>query len=272
MLENADHNTLDEIARIACGGGDLPIYRSAPDLEKLLQQAGWSNVPRFHGESRRRWLTEQLRARRNQPDAIDSIVRRLADRREYVHRNEPLAAAEVTELLNTVLVVEGLEVTHTLGKPTIRKYADTQQNQESPDVMLHVNMTDLIRDPELAAVLEHRLAEARTCDRNGAYTSAIIMLGSLLEGVLLDALKARVPNPTKPLDKWMLNDLIELAHREHWIQADAYRFAATVRHYRNLVHPNAQVTLGDLPDQDTIKMCWPVINAALNDLAVSAVS
>jgi hypothetical protein len=35
--------------------------------------------------------------------------------------------------------------------------------------------------------------------------------------------------------------------------------------------PNAQVTLGDFPDQDTIRMCWPVINAALNDLAVTAV-
>ncbi|MFG2049583.1 hypothetical protein ACGFIW_19385 [Micromonospora sp. NPDC048935] len=45
MLETIDDNTLDEIARIACGD-DYPVYRRGAELPKLLQQAGWENVAR----------------------------------------------------------------------------------------------------------------------------------------------------------------------------------------------------------------------------------
>ncbi|MFC6021863.1 hypothetical protein ACFP2T_37590 [Plantactinospora solaniradicis] len=271
MLEDVDDNTLDEIARIACGDHDRLVYRRGAELPKLLQQAGWNNVPRYSGDHRRGWLSQQLRARRDVPGAIDAVVRRLADRREYVHRNEPLAVAEVTQALNLVLAAEGFEVAHSQGRPLVRPYKpSTDQEQDPPDVVLHVSMTDLVRDPDLAAVLESRLTEARICDRNGAYASAIIMLGSLLEGVLLDALKARMPNPPRPLDRWGLHDLIETAHKEEWIQADVHGFAGKLREYRNLVHPNAQLKIGHAPDRDTVSMCWPVINAALNDLAATA--
>jgi hypothetical protein len=140
----------------------------------------------------------------------------------------------------------------------------------APEVVLHVSIADLVRDASLAAVLEGRLTEAKICHRNGAYASAIIMLGSLLEGVLLDAVKTRLKPSAKPAEKWMLADLIKTAHQQEWIQADVQKFAGTLREYRNLVHPNAQVNLGHAPDADTLSMCWPVINAALNDLAATS--
>ncbi|MGW4501480.1 hypothetical protein ACWENR_23060 [Micromonospora sp. NPDC004336] len=271
MLEGIDENTLDEIARIACGGDDYPVYRSAAQLLKLLQQAGWDNVTANNGEQRRNWLTNQLRQRRNVPGAIDALVCRLADRREYINRNEPLASAEVTKMLNSVLVMEGFEIAHSQGRPAIRPYKRPEdQEQQPPDVMLHVAMADIVRDADLAAILESRLNEARVCDRNGAYSSAVIMLGSLLEGVLLDAVKARMPGSSEPLKKWNLHNLLETAHDNKWIQTDVHGFATTLREYRNLVHPNAQVKIGHAPDQDTVLMCWPVINAALNDLAATA--
>ncbi|MBF9132110.1 hypothetical protein I0C86_24585 [Plantactinospora sp. S1510] len=272
MLEGVDDNTLEEIARIACGGEDLPVYRRGTELPKLLQQAGWDNVPRYNGEHRRDWLTQHLRARRAVPGAIDAVVCRLVDRREYIHRNEPLAVAEVTQIINVLLAAEGYEVIHAQGRPTVRPYKPASDHEQAaPETALHVSITDLISDPELASVLEDRLNEARICDRNGAYTSAIIMLGSLLEGVLLDAVKTRMPDGTRSPDKLYLSDLIEAAHQNKWIQADVRRFASVLREYRNLVHPNAQVRLGHAPDRDTLSMCWPVINAALNDLAATAI-
>lgn len=271
MLEGLDDNTLDEIARIACGGEDVPVYRRGNELAQLLQQSGWTNVTPYTGEPRRQWLTAQLQARRNHPGAIDQLVRRLADKREYIHRNEPLAAAETARLLNVVLAVEGFEIAHSLGRPVIRPYSEADEEpQEAPDVALHVTMADLIRDPDLATVLGNRLAEARKCDRSGAYTAAIIMLGSLLEGVLLDAMISRVPNPPKAPDQWYLSKLIDYAHQSQWIQEDVHRFAETLREYRNLVHPNLQVKIRDFPDEDTVRMCWPVIHAVLNDLASTA--
>lgn len=131
-------------------------------------------------------------------------------------------------------------------------------------------MSDLVRDPQLAAVLQGRLDEAHTCDRNGAHVSAIIMLGSLLEGVLLDAVQTRMPSPVKSADKWYLKDLIATAHDQGWIQTDVRKFTDHLKDYRDLVHPRAQIRLGHPPDRDTVRMCWPVVNAALNHLAATA--
>jgi hypothetical protein len=271
MLEGADDNILSEIARIACGDGDgLPVRRTGNELAKLLQQAGWPNVPRFQ-EPRRAWLTNQLRTRRNHPGAVEAVVKRLADQREYVHLHLPLASAEVTEELNRLLAVEGLEVAHHLGRPTIRPATQIRgEAADSGDVALHATMADLVRDPDLAAILQGRLEEARICERNGAWVSAIIMLGSLLEGVLLDAAAVRLPHPQKAPKDWKLYTLIETAHAQKWIQRDAQRFGHLLREYRNLVHPNVQRELGDPPDKFTVDMFRPVVNATLNDLAATA--
>jgi hypothetical protein len=130
-------------------------------------------------------------------------------------------------------------------------------------------MEDLVRDPDLAAILQGRLDEARICERNGAWVSAIIMLGSLLEGVLLDAAAVRLPHPQKAPKDWKLYTLIETAHEQKWIQRDK-RFGHLLREYRNLVHPNVQRELGVPPDKFTVETFRPVVNATLNDLAATA--
>ncbi|GAB2570261.1 hypothetical protein Aab01nite_06330 [Paractinoplanes abujensis] len=272
MLEGLDDNTLDGIARVACGGDDFPVYRSTADLRKLLQQARWENVGAHDGVTpRRAWFTAQLRSRSNTPGAVEAVVLRLVDPREYLNRNEPLAAAEISDLLNPLLIAEGFEITHHHGKPRIRAYEPASGQGEDPaDTQLHVAMADIVRDPDLAAVLEQRLTEARICRRNGAYTSAVIMLGSLLEGILLDAVTTRLPNSTTPANRWMLDLLIKTAREHRWIQSDVHDFGGVLRQYRNMVHPQAQIRRGDAPDEDTMRICWPVISAALNDLATTA--
>ncbi|WP_433789745.1 DUF4145 domain-containing protein [Actinoplanes sp. CA-252034] len=272
MLEDLDDNTLDGIASIACGGGDYPVYRSTNDIRKLLTQAKWNDVPPHDGTtSRKDWLAKQLRSRRNTAGAIDAVVLRLVDPREYIARNEPLAAAEVSTLLNTLLTAEGFEISHHHGKPTIRPYKPTEDDGDDPtDTTLHVAMADIVSDRSLAAVLDQRLTEARICRRHGAYTSAVIMLGSLLEGILLDAVATRLPNDTTRLDNWTLDNLIKTARQHRWIQSDRHDFGHLLRQYRNLVHPRAEIRRGDAPDAHTLNMCWPVISATLNDLAATA--
>ncbi|NMO53439.1 hypothetical protein HH310_19895 [Actinoplanes sp. TBRC 11911] len=271
MLEALDDNILSEIARIACGDDGRPLVRrTGNDLAKLLQQAGWQNVPRFQ-EPRRNWLTGQLRTRRNQPGAVEAVVKRLADRREYVHRNLPFAAAQITEELNKILAIEDVEVAHSLGRPTVRRIDHSvAEPADDADTALHTAMTDLVRDPALAAILQNRLNEARICERHGAWVSAVIMLGSLLEGVLLDAAAVRLPHPQQPPEKWTLSTLIQTAHQKKWIQRDARGFLDPLRQYRNSVHPNVQPELQDPPDKDTLAMCRSVVNATLNDLAATA--
>ncbi|MEI5525458.1 hypothetical protein WB401_12905 [Streptomyces brasiliscabiei] len=106
---------------------------------------------------------------------------------------------------------------------------------------------------------------------NGAYTSAVIMLGSLLEGVLVHA--ADVRHATLPLARpardTRLQELIQHAHTNQWIDQDAKMASDLLRTYRNLVHPLAEKRAKHSADFDTADLCWSTVNAVLNDLAAS---
>jgi hypothetical protein len=144
--------------------------------------------------------------------------------------------------------------------------------RQLPRVELKVSVTEVVSDPELAATVQLRLDEARTCYEHGAYTSAVIMLGSLLEGVLAHAAQVRASGTRmpKPLRNMGLNDFVDFAYENKWIEHDAKLASELVRHYRNLVHPLAEKRTGHTPNRDTLDMCWPVVNATLNDLAATA--
>ncbi|MFD0333874.1 hypothetical protein ACFQZ0_11900 [Streptomyces erythrogriseus] len=101
-------------------------------------------------------------------------------------------------------------------------------------------ITDIVSDPDLARAVQLRLDEARICQEHGAYTSAVIMLGSLLEGVLVhaaDVRNATVPLP-RPARDTRLQELIQHAHTNQWIDQDAKMASDLLRTYRNLVHPS----------------------------------
>lgn len=131
--------------------------------------------------------------------------------------------------------------------------------------------TDIVSDPGLARAVQLRLDEARICQEHGAYTSAVIMLGSLLEGVLVHAADVRTATVplTRPARDTRLQDLIQHAHTNQWIDQDAKMASDLLRTYRNLVHPLAEKRAKHSADFDTADLCWSTVNAVLNDLAAS---
>ena len=208
--------------------------------------------------------------RRDVPSDIEAVILRLADPREYL--SEPGAVTEAARRLNAFLVHEGYQVQLPGGRPRIVECdpALGHPSQLAP-VELKTTMSELVQNPAFAAALQNRLDEAQTCHANGAHIAAIIMLGSMLEGVLLDVLHTRTPpSARRQNDNPPLHQLIEIAHRNGWIQADAQRFSHVLRDYRNLVHVPVQFRIGDVPDGDTFKVCWYVVVAAMNDLAATA--
>ena len=54
------------------------------------------------------------------------------------------------------------------------------------------------------------------------------------------------------------------------VEFDVKTASELVRHYRNMVHPWAEVRRKHTPNRDTADICWPVVNAVLNDLAATA--
>lgn len=268
-LGSLDANTLGELARVICGDDNL-YYRKGYEIARFLEHAGWQRVPEYDGEFRREWALARLVERREEPTELEKVLLRLGDAREYL--DEPDQLAGVVTAVNSFLVHEGFRLESPGGRPRLVACDPSlaHPGHQGP-TELKIAMTDIIKDQKMAALLQHRLDEALTCYANGAHVAAIIMLGSLLEGVLVQVVQERdtlLLGSTTP-DRVYLDALIKVTHRAGWIGADVERFCHELRKYRNFVHPRAEIREAHTPDRDTLNMCWPVVNAALNDLAGS---
>ncbi|MEU6048020.1 hypothetical protein [Streptomyces griseus] len=264
-----DTNTLKELVRILCGDDHL-LYRPAYKIAEFLENAGWRNLPEINGESRAEWALDRLRERRTDPIALESVLLRLADAREYYEEPEQLPKA--LSAVNGFLVHEGLRLENPGGRPRLVACdpALGHPGQHAP-VELKATISDIVRDERMAALLEHRLDEARTCFANGAHVAATIMLGSLLEGVLLSAVQERDATllGKKNPQNITLHDLINICREAAWIDADVTSFSHALRDYRNFVHPHREYRESYRPDRDTFNVSWHVVNGALNDLAAT---
>ena len=265
-MTELDASTLDEIAWLMCGD-DRPLRRKGWELQEFLRRAGIS-VPDYDGSYRRQWTRRALEGDSDGVPNAERAILRLADRREYA--TEKTAYQETLQKLGEILSLENLELTQDRrGRPGLAETCEPAQAAEALlRAELKVPITQVIADEALAAAVEQRLGEARLCEQAGAYVAAIIMLGSLLEGVLIATVSERLPGELDRRRNHIgLQELIILAHKEQWIQVDARLGSDMIRQYRNYVHAAAQARMGHLPDADTLKMCWPVVNATLNDLA-----
>ena len=135
-------------------------------------------------------------------------------------------------------------------------------------------------DPRVAAGIEARLTEAQANLAAGSYLSAIILWGSVLEAVLLDAADndkekfnraSASPKGTngkvKRFREWSLSDLINVAHEVNLIGSDVKKFAHPLRDFRNYIHIHQQIAEGFTPDKHTANICLQVLKAALAGIA-----
>jgi hypothetical protein len=133
--------------------------------------------------------------------------------------------------------------------------------------------------PGLKEELDKRWREAQRCAHVDAYTAAVIMMGSILEGLLLA--RAQLSPPTayqsqkSPKDKagktaaihdWTLSALIDVAADVGWIKIDRSKFSHALRDSRNVVHPWQAVMTQANFDQATCKTSWLVLNSSVDDL------
>ncbi len=137
----------------------------------------------------------------------------------------------------------------------------------------------LVHDDALSAVFTERWREAERCVTGKACLAAVLMMGSLLEGVLLAKViaepQAASQSPAAPkindgklrqFHEWTLVDLINVAHSCGWIKADTESFGQALRTYKNFIHPWHQVahiaTIGDIECAEN----WEVVRAVVTGL------
>lgn len=262
-----DLRTIDRLAELVCDLGG-PYQRSGRQLARLLEAAGWD--VEYDGSARIPWLVEEIRHHNDDPEAIDALLRRVIDPREY---DEGMPAAEAfINPLNSLLIADHLEVGHAGQRAFVRRLDDPSDTAALDQVAtqlaspeLRATVRSLVNNPAMADILNARLDEVDACRNAGAYLLAVIGTGSFIEGLLHDVLRFRDP-ATRKQDKTTLDYLLDRAYARGWIQHDALRFGSVVREYRNLVHPREQLENGVAPDGDTVLMCWQPVLAVINDL------
>ncbi|WP_406635112.1 hypothetical protein [Amycolatopsis sp. WGS_07] len=280
-VDTIDEQTLIAVADLICGDGTM-FYRKANELAEFFRRAGWKEVTGYDGDTRKSWTVAHLLRRQNEPDAIEQVLTRLTDPREYPHDRE--SADEVLDGLNLLLEVENLHVELDEDLRPVVKNGRVAPKSVPEDISrqkLQYSIEEIITDQALVPLLNQRIVEIEKCRANGCYLAAMFHLGGVVEGLLMDAAASR-PIPDEiwdepeakaervrraPADKLTLHSLIYAAHRLRWIDTDAYRIMGGLRSIRNLVHVHAQrKSPGDVPDQDTVDMYWPVFIGTVNDL------
>jgi hypothetical protein len=133
--------------------------------------------------------------------------------------------------------------------------------------------------PGLKEELDRRWCEVQRCIHAQAFTSAIILMGSILEGLLLAraqlSCSAAYQSTRAPKDKagktpgihdWTLSNLIEVATDVGWIKMDRAKFGHALRESRNVVHPWQAVMAKANFDEATCKTSWHVLDSSVDDL------
>ena len=138
----------------------------------------------------------------------------------------------------------------------------------------------LVSDMRMRQINERRWKECVICLENGAPLAAVVMMGGLLESLFVSKQKefsdkraliaaSRAPEhkgQKLPLQKWTLNDYIEVGNELGWIGDAAKRVGTVLRDYRNIIHPeveHAQKATIELPDA---RLMWSVTKSLILEL------
>jgi hypothetical protein len=135
------------------------------------------------------------------------------------------------------------------------------------------DFSPLIADVDMQRILVARWNECTLCLNAQASLSATVMMGGLLEGLLLARInresdKSRIfvaraapkekTGATKPLDKWMLNDFIQVVSELKWISVSAKSVGVVLRDYRNYIHPQKQLSHGVHLTPEDATLFWEI--------------
>ena len=141
-----------------------------------------------------------------------------------------------------------------------------------------IDLAALPRSLTSQAVIEARLQEIDACLEAKAPLAVIFLVGSTLEGLLMELALANAVNFTtspgapkdqgkvRPITQWRLADLVTVSHTLGILSTDVFKFADQVRNFRNYIHPRQQLAEAFEPRIETARIAKHVLYAALADL------
>lgn len=278
--------TLEGLAELVCADREQH-YRSGAEITAFLNRADLV-FPAHDGQTTRKtWVLQQLHQCNDDGEddfaklslsSLKAVILQLANPREY--QGDPDRIQAILTRLNRLMSAEGMLVTLEGATPRLQEVQDHVVSTDAPGIQYLVpDFNQLTSDKVLANNLRQRWEEAQRCLTANAYLATVLLLGSILEGVLLVVIQANPAEANKsvksPKDtngkprsfrEWSLNDYIEVTCDCGWLQGDRLRFSHALRESRNLIHPMQQRMVGGWPNENSCRICWEVVNAAIADL------
>jgi|GEM_PF-2226984 len=138
-----------------------------------------------------------------------------------------------------------------------------------------------VEDLELRSILARDYAELKKLLKVGAHKSAIVLSGSIMEALLVAALRRDEPaaraqyalefpkREARPLDRWELHELIAVAAGRELVGDNLKAEAAVVQDYRNLIHPMAEQRKNAVIDAHAVNAVVSLLARILNSLAAA---
>lgn len=274
--------TLEELRNII-NGDDGPIYRKGYELVDFFNDLGSHDTYGQGFPSRWVYTDAKLQAINGTPE-LDKCIKKAFAVIDFVGRIDQLDKCIAD--FNQYLAFDKWQVIRDNDQITFKRLdrviVESPKNGSSgsEDEFLKrtftVDINQLRFDPTITDIISKRLKEAEICVKHDAPLSAVIMIGSILEGILLGtaSLFPREFNQShcapkdengnvRKLPDWTLNNLIDTASEIGFLRQDVKKFSHVVRDFRNYIHPYSQMASHFMPDKQTALICLQVLKAAI---------
>lgn len=167
------------------------------------------------------------------------------------------------------------------GAVPLREKPAPKESTSEADLLLKVFdegvFAKLPLETSLSRALVERMEEAHRCIEAKANLSAVILCGSVLEGMCLGfgirfperanrAFTAQFNRPPPQFPDWKLREWIDALGRIDALSPNVTKFGHALRDFRNYVHPAEQLANRFCPDVRTARIGFQVVVAAAEDL------
>ena len=273
-------------------------YRSGPQLVEFFNQLGFSDVYSWGGGfPARKDYTDDRLAKINGTASIDKCIRLVFEPRNYVGKYQDLE--NLISELNSQLSYDGWLVVRNGADISFRKAGSPNIDQElkkekanadkndltEQDFLLKeysVDLDQLNLSSQIMDIIHNRIEEIKSGISNNMPLATIILIGSTLEGILLDVAlkypkqfntanatpKDNTTGKPRSFPDWTLKDFIDVAKEIGLIKEDVKKFSHVVREFRNYIHPYEQMSRSFEPDLNTAKICFQVLKAAICQISL----
>jgi len=265
------------------------VYRSGPELVKFFNSLGFNDTYHSGFPSRWQYTDEKLRKINGTPK-IEKCIQMVFAPQNFIgdYKRLDQLINEFNQYLafdDWKVLRDGKDIKFTEADQIDFTYPSELDNEklflEKEFGEIHLEKLGL--DNDITNILLLRIEEIKNCMTAHAPLAAIILLGSVLEGILLgianqmpkefnqsnSAPKNATNNAVKRFQEWSLANFIDVAYDLELINKDIKLYSQSLRDFRNYIHPYVQLTSKFIPNDETAKISFQVLKAAIFQLSKS---